>query len=902
MKKSSLRRALNRILGIIARFLPGATTVRPFLHKLRGVRITGRVFIGDDVYLENEYPEGIELREGAQIGLRSILIAHTRGLGRIVVGKDAFLGANCVITAAPGLTLTIGDGAVITASSVVASDVPPGTLLGIEKAKPLGTVAVPLTMNTSYDAFLAGLTPLAGLAQNGVLPPGTVDLSVLSNERNSICGAIQDQPCQGAAANVVTRPSEEPIRQLPVADHERARELIGFALGIKSSELSRETSVDSCMAWDSLGQIAIATALFDRYGITVDNRQAYRLRTLEDIENVIAENSRATSDGGVRALARAIAKSVEKSPERIGIDSLLGDVEMLPLIDRGEATRVLTNCFLEEPATIPSPRSLNVIIASNFTAQPLATTMKVWGRAFGLELNCEFAGFNQIVQVLLADHGPFSANEAGVNVVLVDPTDRAFHSAEGAFHATEEILGAIEAWRSRQPQAGRLLVGTLPPLASAFATIDREQYEVLRHQWRTRLGTMPGVQLIDFARVVEEIGIATAYSSEGEVLSRMPYSSSLYQALAIRMVRQILAGRRSPAKVIAVDCDNTLWGGVVGEVGLAGIKLGSDGGGRGFHLFQRYLKNLKERGLLLLIVSLNEEADVRNVFDNHPEMVLRTDDIAAWRVNWKHKSDNLQELADELNLGLDSFVFLDDDVAVRMEVSMRLPAVHVVPLPLHASRYCETLERLWLFDGAHTTEADLKRTRMMQEENGRQRQRQAAASLEDYLAGLDLEVEIREAVENEWQRIAQLTQRTNQFNLSLKRRSLEEVRSLAKDCSVLIVKACDRFGDYGLVGVGVIRNVESNVCEIDTLLMSCRVLGRGVEDAFLFAIAKASSAQGASLLRAPFVQGPRNQLLKDFLIRTGFREASRNDWELDITKVPPPRNHIRWVNQELPVM
>jgi acetyltransferase-like isoleucine patch superfamily enzyme len=160
MKKSGVRRVLNRVLGMLARFAPGATSLRPFLHKLRGVRITGRVFIGDDVYLENEYPHCVELHDGAQICLRSILIAHTRGPGRIVIGKDAFVGANSVLVAAPGATLTIGDGAVITTSSVISSDVPAHTLVGNEKAKPLAKATVALTMDTPYDRFLAGLRPL----------------------------------------------------------------------------------------------------------------------------------------------------------------------------------------------------------------------------------------------------------------------------------------------------------------------------------------------------------------------------------------------------------------------------------------------------------------------------------------------------------------------------------------------------------------------------------------------------------------------------------------------------------------------------------------------------------------------------------------------------------------------
>jgi acetyltransferase-like isoleucine patch superfamily enzyme len=160
MKKSVLRRGVNRVLGIWARFAPGALSLRPFLHKLRGVKIHGRVFIGDDVYIENEYPECIELHDGAQICLRSILIAHTRGPGRIVIGKNAFVGANCVVAASPGKTLTIGEGAVITASSVVMSDVPAHALVGNEKAAVLATATVPLTLETPYDSFLAGLRPV----------------------------------------------------------------------------------------------------------------------------------------------------------------------------------------------------------------------------------------------------------------------------------------------------------------------------------------------------------------------------------------------------------------------------------------------------------------------------------------------------------------------------------------------------------------------------------------------------------------------------------------------------------------------------------------------------------------------------------------------------------------------
>jgi FkbH-like protein len=693
-------------------------------------------------------------------------------------------------------------------------------------------------------------------------------LRTLNDVANAIAGRM-------GAAN--TSPAQTPAPAAPAAaarsfavELEPARRLVAFALGLPASEMPAELSADTCAAWDSVGQVAIATALFDSYGVTVGNDRLFRLRTLDDVADAIAKRSSAPS----------------------ATDSLPGDLELLPLTDPTEATRALTGRFLDQPAAAPP---LRVVIAASSTAQPLATTMKVWGRAFGLELDCEFAGFSRVAQTLLDGDGPFATNAAGVNVVLVDPSDRMFDSAEQASHGLEELLEALEAWRTRQPTAAQTLVGTLPPLVSAFATLDRRQYEQLRHQWRTRVEAMPGFEVFDFAAVVEQVGVAAARSSEGEVFSRMPYSPALYQALGIAVVRQILARRRSPAKVIAVDCDDTLWGGVLGEVGLDGIKLGSDGAGRGFQLFQRRLKQLKERGLLLVVVSKNEEDDVLRVFQNHPEMILRADDIAAWRVNWKHKSENLQELAEELNLGIDSFVFLDDDAAVRTEVSMRLPGVHVIPLPEDSARYCETLERLWLFDGAQATEADQKRTRMMQEESQRQRTRKTAVSLDDYLASLELEVDIREPDQTEWARVAQLTQRTNQFNLSLKRRTLEEVKALAVSYSVRILKARDRFGDYGLVGACVFHKAESAACEVDTLLMSCRVLGRGVEDAFLHAVAAAAAAQGATRLVAPFVAGPRNQLAKDFLVRTGFQETQPNTWVLPLAEAPALPKHVRWI-------
>ena len=393
---------------------------------------------------------------------------------------------------------------------------------------------------------------------------------------------------------------------------------------------------------------------------------------------------------------------------------------------------------------------------------------------------------------------------------------------------------------------------------------------------------------LDIGRVVERLGTEAARDSSAEALMRSPYSAQTYQDLGVAIVRQVRSLKRSPAKVIAVDCDNTLWGGILGEVGPDGIEVGDDGRGHAFRLFQQQLKRIQEKGVLLAVVSRNAEAEVREVFEQHPGMVLRPDDIAAWRVGWSYKSESLREIAAALNLGLDSFVFLDDDPAVRLEVESRVPEVHVVPLPGDPALYCDTLNRLWLFDGVAATDVDAKRTELAHQEAERQAASRSAASLDDYLRSLELVVDIGAPNERDWARVAQLTQRTNQFNSSLKRRTVGELKALGRAVQILTLDAHDRYGGYGLTGVAVLDGSElPDVYLVDTWLMSCRVLGRGVEDAFLYEMARTAADLGARALAVPFEPGPRNDLILDYLKQSGFQEVRPNRWELPLAVLPP---------------
>ncbi len=697
----------------------------------------------------------------------------------------------------------------------------------------------------------------------------------------------------GPAATAV-RPVEPTSRgATPSPSAVDVRELVLQALGLTAAEAPENLSSDTCARWDSLGQVAIAAALFDRYGLTIEPRSMFRLKNLRDVAEIV------TAQGGVGAAETPVhSRGTDTASHRLdepergrdGSQPPLDDVHMLPLLDSQAATRALA---ATAGSARPGGAPVRINIAATFTANALEPTLLLWGRAFGLDITCGFAGYGRVAESLLDTDGILGG--AGIAVVLARPEDFAGESGEAQLERLDQVLDALEHAARREPANRRLLVGTLPPVVSSFSVLDREGVAALRRAWHDRLKTCPNVELFDFAGVVERAGIDAARSNEGEVLTRAPYSPRLFQALAMALVRQVRVGRSTPAKVIALDCDNTLWGGVVGEVGLDGIQLGPDGPGRAFQLFQRRLKHLKDRGLLLVVASRNEPADVQSVFEQHPGMVLSVDDIAAWRVNWRPKSENLRELAEELNLGLDAFVFVDDDAATRLEVKTRVPSVHVVPMPGEPFAFSETLERLWLFDGAAPTDVDAARTRMAQEEQRRKEERGVAVTLEDFLARLELEVDFRQAGDRDLPRVAQLTQRTNQFNLSLKRRSLEEVRSISAPSAVLVVDARDRFGDYGQVGVAIIGpSREPAAWEIDTLLMSCRALGRGVEDAFLHGLAAIASEAGATRLLATFTPGPRNAQVRDFLRRTGFEELAEDVWQRSLGELPPLPVHVRF--------
>jgi len=343
-------------------------------------------------------------------------------------------------------------------------------------------------------------------------------------------------------------------------------------------------------------------------------------------------------------------------------------------------------------------------------------------------------------------------------------------------------------------------------------------------------------------------------------------------------------------KCIVLDLDNTLWGGIVGEVGLEGVNLGPTPEGRSFLEFQKKLLALHNRGIILAINSKHNEEDAMNVIKNHPYMALREDCFAATRINWEDKVSNLKSLAEEINIGLDSIVFFDDDQMNRDMVKTLLPEVIVVDLPKDFSQYVSTLEDLSCFETLSLSHEDVQRNEMYQAEKNRNNLLKNTTTLSDYLQTLNLIVYIEEVATNMIPRIAQLTQKTNQFNLTTKRLTEEKIQKIVNDDNfrIISIRVIDKFGDNGLTGLTIINIKDSTSWQIETFLLSCRVIGRKAEEVLLSYVINDAKANNVKFVFGYFFESKKNSLVRDFYPNNGFKKIDgteqRSTWRFDTKK------------------
>jgi FkbH-like protein len=814
----------------------------PILSKLVLYSYSPKVFLGRECqiwgYLYD--PDLTTIGERAVIGGGTAVSAHS-----MTTDQDGRL----VYTTAP---IHIGPRAVIGGESRIAL----GVRIGTDAIVEAGSVVAPFTSIPDGEIWAGN--------------PATFQrhrFSATAIDRSD----KDDQSLSGSSQHVGTASDE---------DEAALRLIIAQNIDAPVSDIRDDSSAADYSNWDSLAQLGIAASVRDRFGIELSAAHSFQLTSLVQLRDAIF---------GLNDIHQLNPTSPTVAPTETEFSELPLDAELLPLFDQTLVTRELSKRFSQHaPEDYARFQAVKIRIASTFTAEPIESSLKTWCHAFEIAPSISFAGFDQVEQSLLDPDSGFRSS--GINVILVRPED--VFEKDGR---VDSLLSVIQEFGDHA--SGSLIVATLPSVVSSFFSMDRSKVDRLRSHWQTELTKMPHVELLDFAAVVERIGVGASRQSDSEVVSRSPYSPAVFQGLASELARHVRKHFRPARKVLALDADNTLWGGIVGEDGIDGIQLGDDHPGRSFRLFQQSIRQLKEQGVLLVLVSRNQERDVLQVLNEHPEMLLQDRDFVASRINWQPKSQNLKELAEELNLGLDAFVFVDDDPANRAEVAANAPGVTVLPLPTDAAGYCEALGSLWCFDGLAQTAEDESRTEMMHQQRARQAVKSEFVDLASYLASLSIQAVMRPATELELPRVAQLIQKTNQFNLSLKRRTFDEVRAIDSNATLFTINAADRFGDYGLVGVVIVRAVTNDSLEIDTFLLSCRALGRSLETLILRELIHFAKNQKLTKIIAPFVTGPRNAPVLEFFTNAGFGKQADHFAAMTSLEIRASES-VDWIFQE----
>ena len=588
----------------------------------------------------------------------------------------------------------------------------------------------------------------------------------------------------------------------------------------------------------------------------------------------------------------ALPTAVEPSP----LTALLDEVRQRPTYAAYlRASREIERLVSASPEG--SQTRIRMAVLSSYTIEPLVAALRVDAYQGGLTLDCHVTSYGRIFEEALKPGSNLYTLKPEVIVVLLDVDallPRAEHGVSS--FAVETVLmrvrQLIEALK-RQTNASLLLSNfpalDLLPYAVVPDALDRA-YQELNRSLRTAYTDDPQVVLIDLDGLVAYHGRVRSVDPKLRYLAGMPMSESFLPLVSRKILAVIRAFHGLARKCLVLDLDNTLWGGILGEVGSEGIALGPETAGRSYVDVQKIILRLRERGVLLAINSKNNLNEVLQVLREHPHMVLREEHFSSIQVGWTPKPERMQRIAQELHVGLDSLAFLDDDPAERLQMSMVLPEVLTVEMPDNPAAVPSMLLELPVFEKPAMTEEDRARDKFFATERQREAVREHAKSFEEFLQGLGMCVTVRLAQAGDVTRVAQLTQKTNQFNVTTRRYHAGEIAAMLQDASVRIytLRLRDAFGDSGLTGVAMVRVEGTSWC-LDTLLMSCRIIGRRIETVFLNEVIADAIQAGAARLWGEYLPTHKNGVVKDFYANEGFTTQDGRVWSLALRGVARPQ-------------
>lgn len=553
-------------------------------------------------------------------------------------------------------------------------------------------------------------------------------------------------------------------------------------------------------------------------------------------------------------------------------------------------------------------RAAKVALLSSYTTTQLAPMIALAARRWGIAMEIYEAPYGQYQQEIIdPDSGLYSlAPDFVIMALHAGAVSLPFFSAA----PSDDVVSEVNRWRSlwdalSQRSTSRMIMHNFAvPFESPMGHLTSRlpgAREAMIRQVNDALGEAAGnaVSIVDCDRLSSLFGKARWFDDKYYHIAKQAVALDALPLLARHTAAVLAADLGLSRKCLVLDLDNTLWGGVIGEDGLSGIRLGAGPEGEAFVAFQDYILDLRNKGVILAVCSKNNEADAKEPFTRHPDMRIKLDDIAMFVANWRPKPDNLKHIAKTLNIGLDSLVFVDDNPAEREVVRQHLPDVEVITLPADPTGYRRALaESLW-FESASFTSEDAGKTEQYKAKAEIAQLESSAASLEDFHRSLLMQATIAPFDELHLPRIVQLIGKTNQFNLTTPRHTMQVVGELMSnpDCVHFYLKLRDRFTDHGLVSL-LIAQKRGEVLDIDTFLMSCRVIGRTVEAEMLAQLCRHAATIGCTKLRGTYIPTAKNGMVADLYPRFGFEEVTMGHsadeqattWEYDLDASGPIAN------------
>jgi FkbH-like protein len=550
----------------------------------------------------------------------------------------------------------------------------------------------------------------------------------------------------------------------------------------------------------------------------------------------------------------------------------------------------------------PHCRQVKLALTASYTTGEMGRMLRLAALRQGIDLILFESAYGHYEQDLRAPESPLYRFEP--HSVLIAAHEGALHLPPYSEVPDKEVEAELDRWRSlwrtiAERCSAQVLQHDFVPrpevaLGHLSTRLAGSRYSMIQ-ALNARLGRDGGALIIDCDRIASEVGRRNWFDDRYWHLAKQAVAPQFLPLIARHTISVLAASLGLSKKCLVLDLDNTLWGGVIGEDGLSGIRLGAGPEGEAFVAFQRYILELKAKGIVLAVASKNNEADAREVFERHPDMQLKLDDIAVFTINWEDKASNLRRIAAELNLGVDSLVLVDDNPFECELVRRELPDVDVIALPPDPSHYVRRLSDYLGFETVALTQEDLYRADQYRA-RAKIESLAASATMEDFYQSLGMRAMIALLDEMHLPRVAQLVAKTNQFNLTTRRRSSDELRDLMNDPGyvALHLRLKDRFADHGLVGVAIARKA-GDVLDIDTFLLSCRVIGRTVEASLLASLCEHAERLGCTRLRGTYVPTPKNALVASMYSRFMFEDKTGDPsevrvWEYELTSKGPIEN------------